>query len=64
VAADRTEPKVLVHTENDTYWAETPTHPGLFASGETLDEIADAVGEAWKLYSQHENAGQPIAERH
>jgi predicted RNase H-like HicB family nuclease len=57
VAADRTEPKVLVHTENDMYWAETPTHPGLFASGETLSELADAVGEAWALYSQDENAG-------
>jgi predicted RNase H-like HicB family nuclease len=57
VAADRTEPKVLVHTENDMYWAETPTHPGLFASGETLSELADAVDEAWALYSQDENAG-------
>lgn len=64
MAAARIEPKVLLHTEDDMYWAEAPRYPGLFASGETLDELADAVGEAWELYSQDENAGEPLAERH
>ena len=33
------------------YWAEVPSHPGLFASGETLDELTEALVEAWVLYA-------------
>jgi hypothetical protein len=33
------------------YWADVPAHPGLFASGPSLDELAEAMVEAWTLYS-------------
>jgi predicted RNase H-like HicB family nuclease len=38
-----------IHQENGMYWAKVATHPGLFASGATLDEVAEALGEAWSL---------------
>lgn len=34
------------------YWAEVSSHPGLLASGETLDELKEALVEAWVLYIQ------------
>jgi predicted RNase H-like HicB family nuclease len=40
-----------VRREEGMYWAEVPSHPGLFASGETMDELIDALGEAWALYT-------------
>jgi hypothetical protein len=33
------------------YWADVPAHRGLFASGASLDELAEALTEAWALYS-------------
>jgi predicted RNase H-like HicB family nuclease len=50
------ELNVVVHREDDTYWAEVPSHPGLFASGESMDELVEAVGEAWVLYNHDESA--------
>jgi predicted RNase H-like HicB family nuclease len=38
------------------YWAEVPSYPGLFASGKTIDELVEALGEAWLLYTDN---GQP-----
>jgi predicted RNase H-like HicB family nuclease len=49
------EATVLIHQEDGMYWAEVPSHPGLFASGETLDELLEALGEAWALYT-HEDS--------
>lgn len=40
-----------VHREDGMYWAEVPSHPGLFASGQTIDELIEALGEAWVLYT-------------
>lgn len=55
---DQIELKALVHEEDGMYWAEVPSHPGLFASGETIDELIEALGEAWLLYTSDE---QPVA---
>lgn len=41
-----------VHREEGMYWAEVAGHPGLFASGATLDELKEALVEAWLLYTQ------------
>jgi predicted RNase H-like HicB family nuclease len=49
------ELKALVHEEDGMYWAEVPSHPGLFASGETIDELIEALGEAWLLYTSDES---------
>jgi predicted RNase H-like HicB family nuclease len=46
------EIEAQVHCEDGMYWAEVPTHPGLFASGETLDELTEALVEAWLLYAE------------
>jgi len=37
---------VRVHFEDGAYWAEVVELPGCFASGETLDELRDALDEA------------------
>ena len=39
-----------VRREDGMYWADVPSFPGLFASGETMDELIEALGEAWALY--------------
>ena len=46
---------VVVHREDGMYWAEVPSHPGLFASGASIDELVEAIGEAWVLYSHDES---------
>jgi predicted RNase H-like HicB family nuclease len=45
-----------VHREGGMYWAEVPSHPGLFASGETMDELIEALGEAWALYTSDDSS--------
>ncbi len=47
--ADR-EFRVLVHEEDDAYWAEVEDLPGCFASGHDLEELREAVVEAITLY--------------
>ncbi|HWH04988.1 MAG TPA: type II toxin-antitoxin system HicB family antitoxin [Gaiellaceae bacterium] len=41
--------RVLVRQEDGTYWATVDELPGVFASGETLDELKEAVSEAITL---------------
>ena len=49
-----------IHCEDGMYWAEVPSHPGLFASGETLDELKEALVEAWFLYVEDSVASTHI----
>jgi predicted RNase H-like HicB family nuclease len=39
-----------IHHEEGTYWAEVPELPGVFASGDTLDELLEGLQEAVALY--------------
>ena len=39
-----------VHHEGGQYWAEVVELPGVFASGRTLDELVEALGEAIRLH--------------
>ena len=41
---------VVVHQEPDGFWSEVAELPGCFASGRTLSELAEALGEAVGLY--------------
>jgi predicted RNase H-like HicB family nuclease len=41
---------IRVNHEPDHYWAEVLELPGCFASGETLNELAEALTEAIALY--------------
>jgi predicted RNase H-like HicB family nuclease len=47
---DQIEIQALVHKEEGSFWAEVPSCPGLFASGDSLDELVEALSEAWALY--------------
>ena len=62
--AKQVELVVKVHREDGVYWAEVPSHPGLFASGETMDALVDAVGEAWALYTSDKRTEQRPAAVH
>ncbi|HEV2975078.1 MAG TPA: type II toxin-antitoxin system HicB family antitoxin [Solirubrobacteraceae bacterium] len=42
--------QMRIHHEDGMYWVDVPAHPGLFASGETMDEVLVALAEAWELY--------------
>lgn len=44
------ELKVAVHREEGSYWAEVVELPGCFASGDTMDELLEALQEAIALY--------------
>jgi predicted RNase H-like HicB family nuclease len=50
-----------VHREDGMYWAHVPSHPGLFASGETMDELIESLGEAWALYTSDDSAAPQAA---
>lgn len=39
-----------IHHEDGSYWAEIAELPGCFASGETLDELREALEESVSLY--------------
>ena len=52
-----------IHHEDSTYWAEIPELPGVFASGDTLDELLEGLQEAVALYlGEGEHAGAEISE--
>lgn len=45
--------RARVHREeNGSYWAEVLELPGCFASGESLDELSEALDEAIRLYRE------------
>jgi predicted RNase H-like HicB family nuclease len=41
---------VEIHQEDGILWGEVVELPGCFATGEDLDELAEALGEAISLY--------------
>jgi predicted RNase H-like HicB family nuclease len=57
---------VRVHREGDGYWGEVVELPGCFASGESLDELREAMTEAIRLYREGDDspgtavAGEPL----
>ncbi|MFM9054800.1 MAG: type II toxin-antitoxin system HicB family antitoxin [Solirubrobacterales bacterium] len=34
-----------IHVEDGSYWADVPELPGVFATGDTLDELFDSLRE-------------------
>lgn len=55
IVSGQIEIQALVHEEDGSYWAEVPTCPGLFASGDTLDELVEALLETWVIYHEGES---------
>jgi len=47
-----------IHQEDGSYWAEVLEAPGLFASGDSLEELTQALVEAWVLY--HADDSNPV----
>ncbi len=47
---------ILIHHDGPQYWSEIAELPGCFASGRTLTELRDALGEAVGLYLWDEPA--------
>jgi predicted RNase H-like HicB family nuclease len=45
---------VEVHREDGTFWAEVLELPGCFASGDTKEELEEALAEAVSLYLTNE----------
>ena len=37
---------VVIHKENDGYWAEVPALKGCFSQGDTIEEITENIKEA------------------
>jgi predicted RNase H-like HicB family nuclease len=54
--------RVVVHREEGSLWAEVPSCPGLFASGETREELDEALCEAWLLYHDDDDSDQDDAD--
>jgi predicted RNase H-like HicB family nuclease len=48
--------KVFIHHDGPEYWSEIAELPGCFASGRTLSELHEALGEAVGLYLWDEPA--------
>lgn len=46
----------VVREEDGMYWAEVKELPGCFASGKTLDEVAEGLREAIPMYLDDEAA--------
>jgi predicted RNase H-like HicB family nuclease len=46
-----------IHHEDGTYWAEISDLPGVFASGDTVDELLEALKEAVALYLGDDESG-------
>jgi predicted RNase H-like HicB family nuclease len=47
---------VEVHEEDGVLWGQVVELPGCFATGDDLDELAEALGEAIALYQSRESA--------
>ncbi len=44
------EVTIAVHRGREGFWSEVSELPGCFATGRTLEELTEAVGEAVGLY--------------
>jgi predicted RNase H-like HicB family nuclease len=45
----RMDVTALIHSEGGSYWAEVKELPGCFASGDTVDELLEALREGISL---------------
>lgn len=53
--------RVRIHAEPHGWWAEVPHIPGCYAAAATLDELAEALDDAVRLWSAP--AARPTLER-
>lgn len=50
------ELKANIHREDGSYWADVSELPGCFASGDSLDELIEALLEGVQLYLGEDQA--------
>lgn len=60
MSEQRLDYRVNVHHEDGSYWAEVVDLPGCFASGETLDELWEALTEAVGMYLSTPESGVQV----
>ncbi len=46
----RVDYNVVVHHEEDSYWAEVDGLPGCFAAGDTVDELRESLEDSVTAY--------------
>ena len=56
------ELNATVHAEQGAYWAEVNELPGCFASGQTLDELTDALRESIQMYLSDSGTSPPAVQ--
>lgn len=49
-----------IHHEDGAYWADVPDLPGVFATGETLDELFDSLREGVSLVLEEDAASDAV----
>ncbi len=49
-----------IHAEDGSYWADVPDPPGVFATGETLDELFDSLREGVVLVLGNDSAADSV----
>lgn len=54
--SQRVDYRVLVHHEDGSFWAEVLDLPGCFVSGDSLEEIWDALPEAIGFYLSEDDS--------
>ena len=55
---------IVIHKENNGYWAEVPALKGCFSQGETMEEITENIKEAinaWFSVDIPESDGEIIS---
>jgi predicted RNase H-like HicB family nuclease len=56
----RMDVTALIHSEGGGYWAEVKELPGCFASGDTLDELLEALREGIALCLDEDQQTGPL----
>lgn len=54
---------VRIHEEGPSFWAEVLELPGCFATGDSLDELREAIEEAINLYVGNDPASGKLEPR-
>lgn len=54
---------VTVHEENGKFWAEVVELPGCLATGDTLDELREALEESVSLYLHDSPAAGTLTDK-
>jgi|GEM_PF-1332042 len=49
-----------IHREGGSYWADVPEMPGVFAAGDTLDELFESLREGVSLALEDESAADSV----